>query len=465
MQNVPRQKARERGSALVAVMILGLITLLTAAAVFEYAARDAALAADSVSRSKALYLAEAGLARAQTWLEAQDDPPPGVLGILPFGSAPDTLAGGTYFVTIQPDPSNPYFSRKYYTITSTGTAGGKTRTLEQEVMTQSFAQFIYFTEEEHMPGSYAPIWFCSADHIDGALHTNGQIHIMGDPWFAGHVSSAYGGPDDDDPSHEPLFMYYNGSFWTHKESAEPSNPPYDEPTFGDGYELGMTAIDLPECVDDLEAMAEEGGLHLSGDLRVELSRRLPDGSRLYGYVSYKPISDFTWVDVPISSFNGIVFVNGDVQIAGILDGNLTVACSNNMYIMNDVVYRDADPVDGPNEGCDDMLGLVSEQNIVVKNTRPNRHDCNIHAHMMALDTSFYAENYSSGTPRGTLTVHGGIIQRYRGAVGTGYLDGDQVIIRSGYAKNYHYDSRFDSLQPPGYFLTGKYFPLSWREVT
>ncbi|MBD3368591.1 MAG: hypothetical protein GF405_10555 [Candidatus Eisenbacteria bacterium] len=453
----------ESGATLAVVTMLGLVMLITAAAVYQFGAQDASLASRDLDRSRALYLAEAGLQRAHTWLEAQTDPPAGVSLIEPFGSTPDTMGAGTYYTTILPDASNPGMSRKYYTITSTATVDSETRTVEREVMTQSFAQFIYFTEEEHLPGSVTPVWFCSADAIDGAIHTNGQVHIMGDPLFDGHLSSAHGGPDDPDTDNVPSFMYYNGNYWNHLESSAPSNEPYDSPTFGDGYELGTTAIGLPEYLDDIEAMAQSGGLHIDGDTEIVIGREGRDGP-MYGTVSYRPDTGGDWTDVDISSFNGVLFVNGDADVSGILDGSLTVATGGDMYIVDDVTYRGADPIIGPLEGCDDILGLVSQQNVYVKDNAANASSCNIHAHIMALDTSFQVENYRYGSPRGTLTVHGGIIQRYRGAVGTGYLQGDSVVISTGFAKNYHYDRRFDMLQPPGYFLTGKYYELEWREV-
>ena len=453
----------ESGATLAVVTILGFLMLITSAAVFQFGVQDAALAQREAERTRALFLAEAGLQKAHTWLEAQVDPPAGISLIEPFGSSPDTTGGGTYYASILPDPSNPAMTRKYYTITSTATVGEQTRTVAREVMTQSFAQFIYFTEDEHLPGSVTPVWFCSADEIDGAVHTNGQVHIMGDPVFGGHLSSAYGGPDDPDFGNTPSFMYYNGNYWEHLESSAPDNAPYDSPTFGDGYELGTTSIELPNYLDDIESIASSGGLTLSGNTKIVLSRDAGSGP-MYGTLSYRPTLGGAWTDVDLSTFNGVVFVEGETKVSGVLDGCLTIASSNDMYIVDDVTYRGADPVMGPLEGCDDILGLVSQENVIVKDNSANRVNCSIHAHIMALDTSFQVENYRSGRCRGTLTVHGGIIQRYRGAVGTGYIQGDSVVISTGYAKNYHYDARFDMLQPPGYFLTGKYYELQWREV-
>lgn len=459
---VPNVKG-DSGSTLVVVMVLAIIMLATVASVFEFGAQDAGLAAHGARRAQALYLAEAGLSRSYTWLEAQGDPPGDSEEFWPFGEEPDSLSDGIYTASIVPADDNSAGTRKYYTIRCAATAGDKTRVLEADVMTQSYAQFIYFTEDEHLPGSTTPVWFCTQDALDGSLHTNGQLHVWGNPSFLGHVTSAYGGPDDEIPSHNPSFMYYNNNYYTHVESAAASNPPYDTPVFGDGYELGTTEIELPDCLDDLRTLAADGGLTITGNTEIQFSRS-NGGSPMYGYVSYRPIGGSTWTDVAISSINGVVFVTGTVQVKGVLDGSLTVGSSLDMTITDDVTYRASD-ANGPTPSCDDILGLVSERNITVADNVPNRSNCTIHAHLMALNTSFQAQNYRTGSPRGTLTVHGGIIQKYRGAVGTGTAQGGQVIISTGYAKNYHYDPRFDLIQPPGYFLTGKYYKLAWREVT
>jgi Tfp pilus assembly protein PilX len=453
----------DSGSTLVVVMILAIIMLATVATVFEFGAQDASLAAHSTRRAQALYLAEAGLSQTYAWLEAQSDPPADSEEFFPIGEEPDSLATGSFTASVIPDDSNPGTSRKYYTIRSAATVGDKTRVLECDVMTQSYAQFIYFTEDEHLPGSTTPVWFCTQDALDGSIHTNGQLHLWGDPRFFGHVTSAFGGPDDPDPSHDPSFMFYNNDYYNHVESAAAGNPPHDEPVFGDGYELGTTEIELPDCLNDLRALAADGGLTITGNTEIQLSRS-SGGSPMYGYLSYRPVGGSTWTDVSLASINGVVFITGQAQVKGVLDGSLTIGTSGDMYITDDVTYRASD-ANGPLPGCDDILGLVSERNVIISDNAANRSDCTIHAHVMALETSFTAQNYRSGSPRGTLTVHGGIIQKYRGGVGTGTIRNGQVVISTGYAKNYHYDPRFDLVQPPGYLLTGKYYKLAWREVT
>ena len=459
----------QSGSTLVAVLILSLVMMVLVLSVFKLASLDAALATVDVERSRAFYAAEAGLERGRTWLEAQAWPPYETEPFHPFGEEPDTLGAASYTVKIVPDPANEYDYPLLYTVVAVATVGGETRHLELDLTPQSFADFLYFTDSERLHPGRQPVWFVTPDRLDGPLHTNDQINIFGDPTFAGHVGSAYGGPDDTNHNHTPSFQYYNGHSHNHLESADPSNPPYDEPTFENGYELGTPEIELPrDAINDFRDAARDGGIYVRGAQQVILGRLDHRGRPMHGYVSYRRNGRRPWTDVQISATNGIMFVNGHVELlGGKLDGQLTIATNATMDIENDVIYRDSD-ANGPKPYCDDMLGLVSSSQIRVAYNAANRRDCVIHAHMVSVNNSFSAQNHSSGRPRGTLTVHGGICQRSRGAVGTGYLWGDRLVIRSGYAKDYHYDRRLAFGAPPGYelfLLTGRYRRLAWREVS
>lgn len=467
----------QRGSALVAVAIWSLVMLISALGVLEIWRTDTVLAVRDTRASQAFFLAESGIQRAQAWLKAQDSPPQGTEGFQPFGDVPDVLAGGAYQVSIAPDPLNPVAYPDIYTISCVATVGGRARSLEVDVAAETFANYVYFTHFEHTQGSGNPAWFISSDYIDGPLHTNDQIHIMGDPTFSGYVQSGYGGPDDGTQTHNPMFQYWNGDLHSHMESSAPSNPPYDNPTFEAGYELGGPMIDLPTTavIDDLSALASEGGIYLTGNHEFVFARdQERDGTPIppmYGYVSYLKKNsppNKPWTDVELSSINGVIYVNGGVEIqGGVVDGQVTIASNSQVDIMDDVVYRASDE-NGPLPECDDMLGIVAQGDIIVANTEANQDDCVIHAHILATDVSFKADNYAVGDPRGTLTVWGGICQKFRGAIGTGYVDDDyEIVVLSGYAKDYHYDARLNTMVPPGYealLHTGTYVRLAWRDL-
>jgi hypothetical protein len=120
----------------------------------------------------------------------------------------------------------------------------------------------------------------------------------------------------------------------------------------------------------------------------------------------------------------------------------------------------------PTNGSDDALGLIAKHDIIVRTNAPN--DVEIFAHLIAegsatassSDGSFYVQNYDQGDPRGALNVYGGIVQFYRGAVGT--YSGSSVT--HGYYKNYVFDTRFATAPPPHYpALTNEYVWTDWRD--
>lgn len=400
---------------IVTLTILGSIFLVRSTAEKRIAERERDLI-------QCFYIAEAGLEHAFEWLSSQPIPPAGTEPFSP-GFTPQL----NYAVTIDPDDNNPTSSLNRYQIISTGTVGGLSRQLVMEVQVESFARYAYFTDDEHIRwGKWLiPVWFVTGDFIDGRLHTNSHLHIYGDPVFAGPVTSA----DDQ-------IVYYNGG------------PPLDNPDFQQGITLGVEEIQMPQEVQDLRSAASTGGLLLSGDTTVEL---LSDGTMNVTN------AEEGWVDQNISlpANNTLYVEDGRLSISGTLSGQLTAGAEENIIITDNLIYND-DPRLNPDS--EDMLGLISEENVVVSRDAP--FDVEINAVIMALDESFTVERWWQGPPKGTLTVYGGIIQDSRGPVGT--FNGSTGQKLSGYTKDYSYDPRLLN-SPPNFFpTTGNYVVISWR---
>ncbi|MEE8573767.1 MAG: pilus assembly PilX N-terminal domain-containing protein [Gemmatimonadota bacterium] len=463
----------ESGIALFGVIVLAVVMMILVLSVLMIGTLDAGLAKQRAAKSSAFYLAEGGLACGLAWLEAQGDPPDGGETILPFGATPDTLGHGTYTVSIIPDSTNSWLDKPRYTILSTGHVAGQARILEQQVRSESITDFLYFTDREHEPGQGNPLWFHSGDLIDGPLFTNDQISIMGDPTFAYTVTSAYGGPGDPHPNHEPGFLYYNGDQHNNIESTAGSNPPHDNPDFQAEYDLSGRYVDYPshQITNDIKQIAQGGGVSVAGHYEISFSRPHDDtGEPMYGYVSYRRPGvggkAAEWTDVEISSTNGLLYVNGSFEVHGVLDGTMTLATNGSVWITDDLVYRDSDE-NGPGTYCDDMLGIIAGTDINVEDTAANLDDCEIHASMISLANSFRASQWNTGDPRGDLTVYGSVAQGFRGSVGTSELVGDEEVILTGYAKDYHYDWRLFDQGPPHFyefFGTGNYVRVRWREL-
>ncbi len=176
---------------------------------------------------------------------------------------------------------------------------------------------------------------------------------------------------------------------------------------------------------------------------------------------------------------GVVYVNGTVGVSGTLRSRITLYATGNVAILRDLRYV-TDP--SLNNCTADMLGIISGNNIYVADNAlqdpPNipglgyknmddTKDVFIQGVMMALNTAFGAENYSSGpnnvngcegvnNGRGCLYLTGGIIQQQRGAVGLS--DG------TGFTKRYSYD-QCALYNPPPYFpTTGRYTDNRYYEI-
>jgi hypothetical protein len=167
---------------------------------------------------------------------------------------------------------------------------------------------------------------------------------------------------------------------------------------------------------------------------------------------------------------GVVYFAGTVGVSGTVNGRITLyAHSGTIVILDDTRYAE-DPALGV---CSDILGLIADNNVVVADNAINTPqqvsgatytkldptpDLYIHSVIMALNTAFEVENYSSGpnaallcgvgpalnVGRGCLYLTGGIIQKERGAVG--------LSTGEGYIKRYSYD-RCAATNPPPYFPT------------
>ncbi|MBU1677170.1 DUF4900 domain-containing protein, partial [bacterium] len=312
----------------------------------------------------------------------------------------------------------------------------------------SFAQYAMFTDEES--NGQFPLWYISGDAVEGRLHTNGTYHIAGNPRFLGKVTSA-----SDHMVGYPNYRVEDMSGWPVGGNA---------PQFAGGGELNAPLIPMPTDLPDLRQQGMFGGIYTAAEMDIELGYAGAQAAvSAPGWLRYRDHADTSgdWSSVQISSLsNSIFYCEGDVHIKGVLDGELTVASHNNVRIEDNITYRASDSQGMPLPGCDDLLGLLAERNIIFADNAANQNDLIVDAVLMALDTSITAENYTSGPPRGTLTIWGGLIQKYRGAIGQ---FSNQGIVH-GYRKDYHYDPRVTARTPPSYPLTGVYEKTGWEET-
>jgi type II secretory pathway pseudopilin PulG len=167
-----------------------------------------------------------------------------------------------------------------------------------------------------------------------------------------------------------------------------------------------------------------------------------------------------------ASFSGTATTNydcsrGSVYAQGTVTGQVTVAARDDVVVTDDLTLA------AGTTGTD-VVGLVAGNYVWVYHP-VNSSGANLsgapvvndlQAAVLSLRHSFVVQNWSKGTPLGTLNVTGAIAQKLRGPVGTG----SSTSIASGYYKNYVYDSRLSVMQPP-YFLTPDSSPWQVSALT
>lgn len=164
--------------------------------------------------------------------------------------------------------------------------------------------------------------------------------------------------------------------------------------------------------------------------------------------------------------------NGDIFIKGELEGKVTVAAENNLYVVDDVTYDDMER---------DVLGLVGQNAVIVWNPVRNKSgktwdstnqmyrysgscisgycDSNrsVHAAILSVAHTFTVQNFDvNSSYRGDLEVLGSIAQQFRGI----------VRWQSGYNKDYQYDKRFRYTAPPKFLTPASttYGVSTWVEI-
>lgn len=182
-----------------------------------------------------------------------------------------------------------------------------------------------------------------------------------------------------------------------------------------------------------------------------------------------------------TSTKGVVYVGGTVGISGVVNSRITLYSPNTIVVLDDLRYAN----DPALSTCHDVLGIIAGDNVVVADNSLNTPeytktggapvirslddtpDTYIHAVIMALKTSFTAENYDQGPTnsgtcqgkangRGCLYLTGGLIQANRGPVG--------LTSGAGFIKRYSYD-RCAATNPPPYFpTTGRFQDNRYYEL-
>ena len=414
----------KRGYVLLMSLILTSCASLLVFGVLNQSMGWMKIAASKESLESALFVADGGCQLCLAYIMAGNPAPATIAGSIGEGtySARITLSGDS---TIQS-----------YTFSSTGMVRGVRRVVTLDyVHSRSWAEYAMWYSQSGV------IYFQTGDRFQGKVHCNVPIYIKA----------------NSSPVFEQLLTSSSDTWGQGPEDA----------VFSNGFQLGvmdesMSSINFTNTASTQDCLRVQANLVVTGATTIGMSGTnfyITNSKRGWNKYNYGAIS-------PSTMTNGVVYVatsgssKGDLTIAGTLDGRLTLVADGNINITNHIRYA-VNPTNAPSN---DALGLISRKDIIVKANCPK--DLDIYAHLIAeggLTTSasdgmFTVENYDtrSSSACGALNVFGGIVQNYRGPVGT--------TGGKGYSKNYMFDTRFATNPPPHYPVVGdKYYCGGWRD--
>jgi hypothetical protein len=396
---------------------------------------------------QATYLAQTGISeRGFAYLRSLE---PGNLPVgrvdLSDGGIPDV---GQYLQTyVMRDPEHSGGSvwnmSNYYNIYSTGVVRFQNsrgedisvrRTRNLKVRIRSLNAYMYLTDlETTIFGEVIKFW--SPDTLFGRVHSNDQIAIREHPVFYGLVSTC---AED---------------FW--------HGPGYDPEFVNIDPVFNAIPVLVPSEATKVRACAGAAGLSFDGENTYvhKIVFEGQNGVRIYKFEIGTPETDsLIFSSGPL--FDQAIFVFGPAELEGRVYGSVTVGASEDIRLIDNIWYDDSYGNGVIDSNTTNMLGIVSEGNIIVADTWENGRfnkqagrDIFINAAMIALGESFTFEDqnddwelYQGPMPdeRGSIRLWGSVAQKRRGYVHRSNHSG------TGYGKEYHFDERFLRNQPPCY---------------
>jgi hypothetical protein len=426
----------EGGAPLVIVACYLFLSIGMVLAILGLANNHRRLAARQVTLDQAMYVAEGGLERGARYIESNMVALVTQAGTITTGSG-TIKSNGTYAYTITRINNN------LFSLISTGTVSSVSRVVSiLRIYQPTYAEFALWS---HQNGA---INFINGEEFWGHVHADDKLYFDASgtgPIFHDIVTSRSG-----------TYSIKNGSL---------SDLQFDKGYNWNSYQGQMADVDFNSAAaTSLKSIATANGLVLAGNSTISFQ-----GSTVK---ITNPTAGWTnHVYTPPSE--GIIYVRNNGSVTGskagtavlnggTISGRLSVIAENDMTIQNHISYSD-DPRSNPNSIC--ALALISQDDISVGTSAPN--DLEVDAAVMCTGTSgdgsagsWGVINYSSGSPRGNLTVYGGIVQNVRGAVGQ--FSGSSLT--HGYRKNYSYDARFINTPPPYYpVVLGLVRFSNWQE--
>lgn len=462
---------QNKGFALIFSMIF-LFLIVFFVAVYTMATANALIIANRTANGiKAYYIAEAGLSDAYERI-LQFSP----LSTNPYISSATagtdngqyTLGNGsqgTYTVSIV--ATHQPIS---YSITSTGTFNNVQKTLQLNILGAAISKYAYWAQVE---GNAS--WWITGQTVFGPVHSNGSLEIYGNPVFDyGLVEESAAAP-----------TYYSNT-------NNKNDPAYSNPAqiWQDGLQNNSPQVLLPakQTLTAIDTAATSSGLVLTGNSTVIFN---PNGTltvtgKVVNPSNCNTVTTYnnTTIAAPTAPANcpypkdshgnpincGVIYVqssntltnvvngvthflcsspssDGNVTVQGTVNGEITVAADQNIYVSGNISYNDPPTrfgIAGGDPNSTDLVGLVASQNITINTTAPK--SLELDGVLVAIQGSVQAAN--ANIIEGDMDQFGSLINNVLGILG--YFDPSTGLLTGGWNQLQSYDFRLLNIAPPGF---------------
>lgn len=389
-----------------------------------------------------------------------------------------------------------------FRIRSTGFYGKAKLSIVATFKPASFLDYVYFTQlETSDPVTYGPestkikgaeeqcskqlrggryqaripnttrycdvISFVSGDEIKGPMHTNDTFAICGEPQLGRNASDPIeiSEPAHGNPAH---------AWWQTRDIENSGSSCSGNSNKFEGTEQANAGELLPPETNSQLATIAEPSFKFKGQVRICLNgttMTVGKGKTCTENLAYSgslPSNGVVYVEnikceglySPFQNEYQSTSECGNVYVKGTYSKPLTIAAGNDIIINGNLTHS----------GEESMLGLIANNFIRIYhptetivetreectrsgcrtveekrcvNISPVLENVTIEAAVLAIKHSFIVDNYNCGSSLGDLTVVGAIAQKYRGAVGTSGGN-------TGFLKNYNYDERLKTIEPPSF---------------
>ena len=490
----------EAGFTMIVAMLVMLVTSLLLVAAFTAAEGDVHQSHTDLTQKQAYYAALAGVQEYEYQLEANPDiwetcpePKGEVPGEKGESYVVTTLAASTS-KEASCNPAKPFESiieskgslANTFRIKSVGKAGKSTRSIVANFQVAGFLNYIYFTqyevqdpaarnesaneaECEHYRATRneekcGVIVFGPKDKENGPMHTDDTAVVCGGAEFGRpkheppDLVEMNGGTAEGCGGGSGIYNTPTGSWITGPELVAPESDSslrvFVEHTPQENEFTGRTYLELEGKTNEIKVTTWPEPEKKETVQKIEW----PKNGLIYVQANNKGAGcEYTEFEQK-STDTPETFKEeencGSVYVKGTFSKSLTVSAETDVIINGSITPNGVTPPAAPASSNTATVGLIATRFIRVYHPCPGGTNGSgaagsslenpwIYAAILSTSHSFLVDNYNCGKVLGNLNIYGAIGQKFRGIVGE--------VGTHGYVKEYIYDERLATDEPP-YFL-------------